>query len=371
MQLFTIGLLLLEFNGVERLDGAGEPIETYTNADVTGLARVFTGLSLNGPEFFYDFATLPADALYSPMGVFPEFHSDLEKSFLGRSIPANTGPTESVDQALDILFNHPNVGPFIARQLIQRFVTGDPTPDYVERVAIAFINGRYTLPNGTSVGAGARGDLSATLAAVLFDAEARTDAARAADDFGKPREPVLRFTAFARAFDVGTLTPENAFILWNTSSPGALAQHPYKSPSVFNFYRPGYVAPGTLSGAAGLTTPELQIVNASSTAGYADFMTYFAFRFAQDFETPPRSESFIADYAAELALADNPTALVDRLDRLLTYGEMSQTTRDSIIAMLEAIPLTNQFDPNYDGPAFRVETAVLMAVTSTDFIVQR
>ncbi len=375
MQLFSIGLVELTPEG-EPVTSGGEPVETYTNDDITGLARVFTGLSLNTPTFFFRFEVISQAALTAPMTMFPAFHSDLEKSFLGTTIPAGAGGTESIDMALDAIFDHPNVGPFIGRQLIQRFVTSDPSPAYVGRVAAAFDAGTYALPDGTDVGEGLRGDLAATLAAVLFDDEARSDAATAADTFGKVREPVLRFVNWARAFDAQPVTPEHTIVLWDTSSPSALAQHPYRAPSVFNFYRPGYVAPGTQSGAAGLTVPELQIVNASSVAGYANYMTYFALEFAQFavdnafIDAADAQNSLRPDYSAEIALADDPAALIDRLDDLLTYGMMSDETRADIDAALQNIPLTNG-DPNYDGARFRVQIAVLMAMTSPDYLVQR
>ena len=231
--------------------------------------------SVGFDDFFFNFGTIDPVALYSPMKAFPALHSDLEKQFLSTTIAAGTGPVESIDLALDALVDHPNTPPFISRQLIQRLVTSNPTPDYIERVATAFAIGTYTLPSGDIVGDGRRGDLAATVAAILFDEEARSDAARAADDFGKVREPVVRFINWARTFDTNTVTPELTFPMWNTSPPGALSQHPFKSPSVFNFYRPGYIAPGTETGAAGLTVPELQLVNANSVAGYANFLTYF------------------------------------------------------------------------------------------------
>ncbi len=375
MQLFSIGLIELGPDGEPVMSG-GEPVETYTNDDITGLARVFTGLSLDTPNFFFRFDDITQGALTSPMRVFPAFHSDLEKSFLGTTIPAGAGGTESIDMALDAIFDHPNVGPFIGRQLIQRFVTSDPSPAYVGRVAAAFNAGTYALPDGTNVGAGVRGDLAATIAAVLFDDEARSDAAMAADTFGKVREPVLRFVNWARAFNAQSVTPEHTIVLWDASSPSALAQHPYRAPSVFNFYRPGYVAPGTQSGAAGLTVPELQIVNASSVAGYANYMTFFALEFAQFAQdnafvsADDARNSLRPDYSAEIALADNPSALIDRLDELLTYGMMSDETKADIDAALQNIPLANG-DPDYDGARFRVQIAVLMAMTSPDYLVQR
>lgn len=370
MQLFTIGLVELEPDG-DVVTQNGVPVETYTNEDVTGLAKVFTGLSLSGGEFWFDFRSLPPNALHTSMEAYPEWHSELEKQFLGTIVPAGSGPEVSIDIALTTLVDHPNTPPFVSRQLIQRFVTSHPEPDYIQRVATAFADGQYTLPNGTVVGDGRRGDLSATIAAVLFDPDARDAANRNENTFGKIREPILRFIHWARAFDAGTVTPEHTFALYNTTFGGGLSQAPYKSPSVFNFYRPGYVAPGTETGSAGLTMPELQLVNANSISNYANFMTYFIFAFAASDVGEPSATSFIPDYSDELALADDPVALVEHLDLLLTFGTASTETKQKIITVIEDLPLENPNDPDYNGPFTRVGLAILMMMTSPDYTVQR
>ena len=371
MQLFTIGLVELQQNGEPVRGPDGDPVEIYDNSDVTGLARVFTGLSFDGGEFWQGPYSLGREVLTRPLVAFPDQHSELEKSFLGTTIPAGTSAEESIDIALDTLFEHPNTAPFLARQLIQRFVTSHPEPDYVARVASAFEAGRYVLPDGSNVGTGERGDLSATLAAVLFDEAARGDAARESAGFGKVREPVLRFTAWARAFDAGTVTPDISYPLYTLGQSQSLGQAPYQSPSVFNFYRPGYVAPGTETGQAGLTMPELQLVNASTSAGYVNFMTYYAFARAAEYETGPEGEVLIPDYSAELPLADDVPALVERLDLLFTYGTLSQETRASIEDIVSAVPIGLVYDPDYDGRAARVAMAVTLITSSPDFIVQR
>ena len=371
MQLFTIGLEELETNGTPRISGNGEPIPTYDNSDVTGLAKVFTGLSLDDDRFFAWIGNVEPEVLYSPMRAFPRFHSTSEKVFLDTSIPAGSSAEVSIDHALDTLFNHPNVGPFIGRQLIQRLTRSSPSPAYVGRVAEAFNTGSYTLPDDTIVGSGLRGDMRATIAAVLMDEEARVDPAQASNSSGKLREPILRFIHWARAFNVGTVTPQYSPPLWDSSPPDALAQHPFRSPSVFNFYRPGYTAPGTQSGAAGLTVPELQITNASSVVGYSNFMTYFIYGIAANENDPPKSTSFIPDYAPEIQLAGDVPALIDRLDLVLTAGTLSTATRNDITTVIESFPLENENDPNYDGPLLRVGTAILMIMTAPDYVVQQ
>lgn len=371
MQLFTIGLVELNMDGTEKTDATGNAIETYDIDDVTGLAKVFTGLSLAGNNFFAGPFTAPTSAYTSPMQMFEAFHSKSEKSFLGTTIAANTPGNESIDLALDTLFNHPNTAPFFSRQLIQRLVTSNPSPDYVRRVANSFESGSYTLPDGSQVGTGQRGDLQATLSAVLFDAQALSETSRNDPQFGKLREPVLRFTHWARAFDAGEVKPEVMGVLWNTGSPELLAQAPYKAPSVFNYYRPNYVPPATLSGDAGMTVPELQITNSSTLVGYANTMTFFIFGFA-DYSNVARERGvFIPDYSDELALANDPAALVDHLDQVMTHGNLKATTKSDIIALLEALPLTDDPNNDHDGPKLRVHYALSMIMSSPEYLVQR
>ena len=378
LQLFTIGVLELGPDGVP-VTREGRT-ETYTNDDITGLARVFTGFHLDatGIENRADVREDPAgypELWRMPLRVYPSRHSDREKSFLGATIPPGTPGDESVRLALDAIFAHPNVAPFIGRQLIQRFVTTAPDPAYVARVAAAFEAGTATLADGSQVGSGSRGDLAATLAAVLFDDAARGPEGLADTSFGKVREPMLRYAAFARAFiPEDRLTPRFYFELNDTSQPEALAQHPYRARSVFNFYRPGYVAPGTESGAAGLTAPELQLVNATTVPGYANFMFFSVTREAWGLEPEDEEgltaeerdaarQAFVPDYAAELALAGAPAALLSHLDARLTYGAMPAARRAALAALVAQLDAGDELA--------RVHLAVWLVLTSPEFLVQR
>ena len=387
LQLFTIGLVELNPDGTPVLGADGEPVELYDNDDITGLARVFTGLDepdldLEAAMFGRRYDDITA-AARRPVPLVEARHSDLDKTFLGTTIPAGTPGRASIDQALDHIMAHPNVGPFVGRQLIQRFVTSDPEPAYVARVAAAFDAGRFTLPDGSSVGAGRKGDLAATLAAVLFD-PATDPEAEAADDFGKVREPILRVSHLLRAFDADMTTPEYAVALYDTSPIDVLAQHPFRSPSVFNFYRPGYVAPGTVSGERGLTTPELQIVNASSTAGALNMISFAALgtqaeAFARarplflqigvPFDEQRARATFVPDYAEELPLAGDPAALVAHLDDLLLYGTMTDGTRAQLTETLAAFPADALTDPA--TRELFVGFAVTLVMASPDYLVQR
>ena len=176
---------------------------------------------------------------------------------------------------------------------------------------------------------------------------------------------MLRFTHWARAFEVNSADASNELALRNTAPPDRLGQHPYRSPSVFNFYRPGYIAPGTSTGNAGLTAPELQIVNASSIVGYANFLSaYLLGATPQVDRNAPRS--FVSDYDAEVALEEDVGALLDHLDLLLTHGELQAETRARITDALDVIPAANAEDRQN-----RVRLAILMVMTSPEYIVLR
>ncbi|MEM6826921.1 MAG: DUF1800 family protein [Pseudomonadota bacterium] len=392
LQLFTIGLVELEPNGEPRLVGGAE-VETYTNEDITNLARVFTGLDLEGLNrdvFPSTIDIVTSDAglennFLRPMAFNDALHSEREKRFLNCFIPANTATVASIDQALDCIMEHPNVGPFVGRQLIQRFTTSDPDPAYVQRVASVFDAGRYTLPDGRVIGDGRKGDLAATLAAILFDEAARRDGDLSEATFGKIREPILRFTSWARAFGVDGSRPEFARELFDTSGADSLSQHPFRARSVFNYYRPGFVAPGTLTGARDLTLPEYQLINASANTGYINFMTFWAFGGLDNFDIEeveqelsffdiPVDRTALArawrpDYTEEIAIADDTSALVTSLNRKLTYGNLSPETASAIEGAISQIALASADDT--PARETRVRLATLLVLTSPDFLVQR
>ena len=192
------------------------------------------------------------------MSVKASDHSTLEARFLGAVVPANTPAPEALRIALDTLFNHPNVGPFFARQMIQRLVTSNPSPAYVARVARRFNDN----------GAGIRGDLQAVWTAILLDDEARGPDSLSAPAAGKLREPMVRFIQWARTFSASSAN--GRWLLDDLS--GSIGQSPLRSPSVFNFFRPGYVPPSTSLAEAGATAPEFQIVNETTVGAYLNFM---------------------------------------------------------------------------------------------------
>lgn len=339
MQLFTIGLLELNPDGTARIDAQGRTIESYGQDTVTNLARVFTGWNLDARR-----GDDSPELMRRPMVLNPALHSTLAASFLGATVPAGTEGSAALKTALDTLAAHPNVGPFIGRQLIQRLVTSNPSPAYVRRVAQAFADN----------GAGQRGDLKAVLRAVLLDDEARGSAGLSSPSFGRLREPLQRLLQWARAFKAASASSD--WTLGNLSDPSTrLGQSPQRAPSVFNFFRPGYVPAGTAIGSAGLVAPEFQLATETSVAGYLNYMQNLVAGGHPDLKP---------DYSAELAIAGDAAALVARVERLLSAGQLSASARQTIVAAVESLSATT-------AATSRVHTAVLLVLASPDYLIQR
>ncbi|MEP7155394.1 MAG: DUF1800 domain-containing protein [Betaproteobacteria bacterium] len=361
MQLLTIGLYELNQDGSLKLDAQGKPIDTYNNADVSALAKVFTGLSWAGPDtsnnrFGGGGSPVDANKEIKPMQAYSQYHSTSLKQFLGVTIPATTvaNTNGEVGIALDRLFNHPNVGPFIGKQLIQRLVSSNPSPAYVSRVAGVFNNN----------GSGVRGDMKAVIRAILLDPEARATPTAGATT-GKVREPIVRLVHWMRAFNARSA--DGKFLLGTTSDPATqLAQSPMYSPSVFNFFRPGYIPPNSRVGGQGLASPEMQITNETSIAGYLNYM-----RGVINAGVGTRTggvNDIQADYTAELALSTNPGALVDRVNLLLTGGNLSPGTRTLIVNAVSTINIGTS-NPNADMRN-RVNLAILMTMATPEYLFQ-
>lgn len=340
LQLFTIGLTQLNIDGSPKLDAKGQPMDTYNMEDVTGLARVFTGWDFDG------FDDTTPDYTRRPMVFTAADHSTLDKAFLGTTIPGNTPGKQAFKQALDTIFAHPNVGPFIARQLIQRLTSSNPSGDYITRVARIFNDN----------GAGVRGDMQAVIRAVLMDGEARLRLSPLPDDeIGKLREPILRFLQWARV--VKLQSSDGLWSVGDLSSPERLGQSPLRAPSVFNFFRPGYVPLNTTMAQQGLVAPEFQITDESSVIGYVNFL----------FGILPNGASNInVDYSDWLPLASDPAKLVDRINLLFTGRTLSATLVSDLITALATLPLDTP-----DGAKRRVVTAMLTVLCSPEFLVQR
>jgi uncharacterized protein (DUF1800 family) len=363
MQLFSIGLHQLNPDGSVKRDAANQPLPTYSNQDIAGLARVFTGWNWDGGSFGGD-CGIAQDCNRKPMKSFQPFHSTLEKKFLGKTIPAGTNATESLKQALDHIAAHPNVAPFIARRLIQRFVTSNPSSEYIGRVASAF--------------KGSNGNLGQTIKAVLLDKEARdTGYASRTEGFGKLREPVIRLANWMRAFE---LTRGNGAALQKLPSEftmmskrDELCQYPMSAPSVFNFWRPGYV-PNKVFGDKGLVAPEMQVVHEVCTANYLNMMAAVisgtkdagSSNGILTFGLTDGNGNIVlkSSYAKELPL--DGAALAARVNELLAAGRMPQELQDKIKAAVESVPATS--DANR---LRRAQIAVFLTMASPEYLVQK
>ena len=372
MQLFSLGVHQLNLDGTEKLDASGARIESYTQSDITNLARVFTGWDIDQSQNVPTLEPVQNRTIPSthytrlPMVLNAANHSTLAATFLGATVPAGTTGVPALKIALDTLFNHPNVGPFFGKQMIQRLVTSNPSPAYVARVASAFNNN----------GAGVRGDLQAVFAAVLLDDEARGAAGLSDPKFGRLREPMVRMVQWGRSF--GITSARGSWKMGDLSNPGnRLGQSPLRSPTVFNFFRPGYVPPSTALSATKTPAPEFQLVNESSVGGYLNYMQG-VIRSGIFVNAPNQSGNgsnatngydITAAYIAELALVLNPPALLARLNLLLCAGQLSAANQTLIINALNATALTvNSSD---SAKRDRLAAAVLLVMASSDYLIQK
>jgi uncharacterized protein (DUF1800 family) len=359
MQLFSVGLNLLDNQGAPLRDGSGNTTDTYGASDVSNLARVFTGYDLDQsqnvntviPQTGGGTRTVSnTEFARLPMVQKGNNHSTLAATFLGVTVPANTSASAALTTALDRLFNHPNTAPFFCKQMIQRLVTSNPSAAYVGRVTAVFINN----------GAGVRGDLARVFAAILMDDEARGPAGLSDSEFGKLREPMVRLVQWLRTFGVTSTT--GAWKIGDLSNAGTqLGQSPLHAPSVFNYYRPGYVHPATTL-TSGKVSPEFQIVNESSVGGYLVYMMGVI-------DSGISAGDIKASYANELALVLDTAALVSRLNLILCAGQLSAGTVSTIVSTLNATAVTANSSATVKRN--RVCAAVLMVMAGAEYLIQK
>jgi uncharacterized protein (DUF1800 family) len=337
MQLFTIGLYQLNPDGSVALSASKQPIDTYSQNDVLGLAAALTGWNFSGTNTSYAYAV-------TPMVMTEGNHQgSTANTFLGVTIPSGTTGTQSLEIILDTLFKHDNVPPFVAKRMIQNLVSSNPSAAYIQRVANVFIN------NGNGV----RGDLLAVVKAVLLDAEASQSVQTLN---GKVREPMLRLVQWGRTFEAVTTT--GVWGIGDTSDPSTrLSQSPLRAPSVFGYFDPIYSPPNSALSAQYLLAPEMQLIDENSVAGYLNYLQNFVTNGASD---------LIAPYTNELTLATNTTQLVARLNLLLTANQLSSTTINSITGAINAMPTNTT--PNL---LKRVQAAVYLVMASPDYLVIR
>lgn len=337
MQLFTIGLYQLNADGSLKLKN-GKPIETYQQQDVTDLAAILTGWNFtSAPTFDSSSKTTALSALsyfnsnmthteskYSYSATNKKLNDSTVK-YIGGTFPIETKGSQAINIVLEYLANHDNVGPFIGRQLIQRLVCCNPSPEYIGRVSAAF----KTQVNGK------RGDMKTVIKAVLLDAEARNlpTVAAAVAKYGKLREPVQRLVQWARTFNAKPSNPNDKPSGPNWKAPWhigdlsddvtGLGQSPLRSPSVFNFYRPGYIPTQGEMAKNKITAPEFQICNEVTVAKYLNLINDYI-------GGVNKGDVLSTDYSADYALAKDAKALVDRYSLLLAADALSQKTKDTI-----------------------------------------
>ncbi|WP_374361856.1 DUF1800 family protein [Pseudoduganella danionis] len=340
MQLFSIGLIQLNLDGTPKLVN-GNPQETYGLSDITGLARVFTGWDFDLTGTSKD----TPDFLRRPMLQIAKRHETGASSFLGSTVPAGLSGADALKVAIDIIYAHPNMAPFISRQLIQKLVTSNPSPAYVARVAGIFNND----------GRGVKGNLAAVVKALLLDPEARNESYINAS-YGKLREPMLRLVAWARAYNVSSAGDNWA--IGNTSDAATrLGQSPLRSPSVFNFYRPGYVPPNSSIAKLGLVAPEFQLINESSVVGYVNFMQRMISKGIGD---------VLPDYSSLLPLAANAQNLLAEINQVLAAGQLGGATLGLIRGALDTMPANSQNALNN-----RIYAALTMVMAAPEYLIQQ
>ncbi len=348
LQLFSIGLNRLHPDGTLVLSSHGTPVPTYDQSVVVGFANTFTG-----------WTTAPGGAGLQdtlPMVNASVNHDVTAKTILnGAVIPAGQTGAADMDNAIDTIFYHPNVGPFICRQLIQRLVTSNPSPAYVYRAASVF----------NENGSGVRGDMKPVIKAILMDPEARDPAYRTQPGYSHLREPVMRITALLRALH-GSSTSG----YWNMggTSNGSnfqLGQTPLSAASVFNFYEPNYIQPGE-TGDSNLYAPEFQITSEASVILNANFvqqLLYVGVGNARE----GQSQDIKVSLTTEMALADTPATLVDTLNTNLMAGQMSQSMKDIIVNHLNTLNSPNTAARQLE----RVRAAVFLICISPEFCVMK
>ena len=337
MQLFTIGLNELNPDGTLQLDGSGNPIPTYAEAQVQAFARAYTGwtyaTSTGGSPTSFPNKT---PNYFAPMAAVESEHDATAKILLnGTVLPAGQTAEEDLAGALANIFNHPNVGPFVCTQLIQHLVKSNPSPAYVSRVAAVFANN----------GSGVRGDMQAVIRAILEDTEARAGDTNPLDDGGHLREPILWITNFLRAIGFTNTDPNSSYYSLSNYSNN-LNERPYRSGSVFNFFPPSYVIPQTT-----LNAPEFDLENTASAILRLSLANTMVFNKITGFNVDLSATGTLGQIAAA-----SPANLVDMLGLMFMHGQMPTDMRTEIINTISGL-----------GTAEQVRVAVFLVITSSQY----
>ena len=362
MQLFTIGLYELNIDGTRKVDNNGDFIPTYDFGDIANFAKIFTGLTY-GNAIVFGQDPLSELSFTQPMKMVNTWHEPGEKVLLNNFTVPDRQPKDGmadINDALDNLFNHPNVGPFIAYRLIQRLIRSNPSPAFVGRVATKFNDN----------GEGVRGDMKAVIRAILMDEEAR-DCALAEDPFeGMLREPIVRYTQICRAFNA--FSQDGLYRNYMNEFQEAVSQRPLGATSVFNFFLTDFQPIGPIE-QAGLSAPEFQITNSVTIIGYAnrlhdwimdenDVMEYRDI-FSGEINYDEKKVNF--DLTDELALEEGTEIgeLLERLNLILLHGQMTDQTRTLLRETLEQVP--------EDDAEIRVRMAIFLVMISPDYLIFR
>jgi uncharacterized protein (DUF1800 family) len=337
LQLFTIGLQKLNPDGTLQLDGSGQPIPTYDQNTIINFARICTG---------WTYAPMPGASMMShnpeyylaSMVPFENNHDRTAKTLLnGTTSPAGNTAKKDLVFALDNIFAHQNVAPFISKQLIQHLVTSNPSPAFVGRISAVFSDN----------GAGVKGDLKAVVLAILFDPEARGDVITDVD-YGHLREPVQFIINICRAFNA---TTDAAGLITQAQN---MSQDVWNSPTVFNYYRPNFEIPGT-----SVLGPEFTIRTSTTNIRHANFVSNVL-----GLNSPITGTTL--DLSAYQTMATNPTALVDSLDTLLMHNTMSSGMKTKIVSTVSALPGVTSADL-----LKRARWAIYLVLTSGQYQIQR
>ncbi|MCU0470501.1 MAG: DUF1800 domain-containing protein [Arcicella sp.] len=387
MQLFSIGLYKLNLDGTEMKDANNKSIPTYTNTDIANLAKVFTGLGWGDRPYLGHYQKdkwsytkrmkfFPLDSLEYYQGWWqPKIYNGHEpgaKSFLGSTVPSRpvVQGEQDIQDALNIVFNHPNVAPFISRRLIQRLVSSNPSPAYIQRVATVFNNN----------GSGVRGDLKAVVRAILLDPEACDCNADQTNNYaGMLREPFVRYMNLMRGLKLttqGSTYRNTMYSLYN-----AIEQIPMYSPTVFNFFQPDYIPDGDLK-TAGKYAPEFQLLNSQTLTGYMNALngwlinddpTEFWYLFPNESYKPDLDPGF--DLAADSSLATNEKLpqLLDKYNMLLAHGAVSKSNIEIIRNAIASMPYTYDYygQPNEEDIYRRIRVAIFLIMSSPDYLINR
>lgn len=362
MQLFSIGLYELNLNGSYVLDGSGSRVPTYDNDDIKEFAKIFTGLGT-------------ADVMENPWGVTPqfgvghylavknipmvmyeEFHEPGVKYLLNdQVVPSGQSGMQDIDAAIDNLFNHKNVGPFLAIRLIQQLVKSNPSPGYISRVSAAFNNTK-----------GIRGDMKAVIKTILLDEEARSCSWINNPSSGKLIAPMIRYFNVSRQLDLDNEASENWNISYNFYQ--ATGQSVLAAPSVFNFYLPDYV-PNSEFTDAKLMGPEFQIHNSATSIDFINEVDLWTFpQYYSMLNTWEEGmEGRALDFEALKYYAKDSEVLINQLDKLFTHGQLSNETKQLIINAID--PIVNGWNDDFQYTDLRVKMALYLLLISPDYTI--